>query len=198
MERQTKWLVDTAHSDITFKIRHLMIANVKGSFKIFDASIYTNGDDFTTAQIDLWIDVSSITTNDVKRDEHLKSDEFFDVQNHKQITFVSSGIEQTNENNTWRLWGNLTIKGIAKKITLDVEYGGLMKDPWGNYKAGFSVTGAINRKDWDLTWNTGLDSGGVMLGDEIKITCDIELIKAKKGDLSMDLAEAAEAEGISS
>lgn len=197
MEKQTKWLVDTAHSDITFKIRHLMIANVKGSFKIFDASIYTSEEDFSTAEIDLWIDVSSITTGDAKRDEHLKSGEFFDVFNHKQITFVSAGIEPTPENNTWRLWGNLTIKGIAKKIELDVEYGGLTKDPWGNQKAGFTVTGAINRKDWGLTWNTNLDSGGVMLGDEVKITCEIELIKAKKGDLAMNLAET-EAEGISS
>ncbi|HLP12755.1 MAG TPA: YceI family protein [Flavobacteriales bacterium] len=197
MEKQTKWLVDTAHSDITFKIRHLMIANVKGSFKIFDASIYTSEEDFSTAEIDLWIDVSSITTGDAKRDEHLKSEEFFDVFNHKQITFVSAGIEPTPESNTWRLWGNLTIKGISKKIELDVEYGGLTKDPWGNQKAGFTVTGAINRKDWGLTWNTNLDSGGVMLGDEVKITCEIELIKAKKGDLEMNLAEA-EAEGISS
>ena len=198
MEKQTKWLVDTAHSDITFKIRHLMIANVKGSFKIFDASIYTNGDDFTTAEIDLWIDVSSITTGDAKRDEHLKSGEFFDVLNHKQITFVSSGLVQTGENNTWELWGELTIKGITKHVELYVEYGGLMKDPWGNHKAGFTITGAINRKDWDLTWNTNLDSGGVMLGDEIKITCEVELIKAKKGELAMNLAEATEAEGISS
>ncbi|HYG50767.1 MAG TPA: YceI family protein [Flavobacteriales bacterium] len=197
MENQTKWLVDSAHSDITFKVRHLMIANVKGSFKIFDATIYTSGEDFTTAEIDLWIDVSSINTGDVKRDEHLRSEEFFDVLNHKQITFVSAGIEPTEINNTWILWGDLTIKGISKRIRLNVEYGGLMKDPWGNQKAGFTVTGTINRKDWGMNWNTNLDVGGVMLGDEIKISCEIELIKAKKGDLAMNLAEA-EAEGISS
>jgi polyisoprenoid-binding protein YceI len=193
MEKNIKWLLDTSHSDISFKIRHLMIANVKGGFKIFDASIYTLNDDFTTAEVDLWIDVTSIYTGDAKRDEHLKSADFFDAENHRQITFVSSGLEATSENNTYKLWGDLTIKGITKRIELDVEYGGTMKDPWGNQKAGFTVTGSINRKDWELRWNTPLETGGLMLGDEIRILCEVELIKAKSEDLNMKLAQEIEA-----
>ena len=130
MANQTKWSIDQAHSVITFKVRHLMIANVKGSFKIFDASIYTSGKDFTTAQIDIWIDASSITTGDSKRDEHLKSADFFDVENHKQIAFTSGDFEKADAEGRQELWGELTMKGITKKIKLTVEFGGIIIDPW--------------------------------------------------------------------
>src|SRR5580693_3844362 len=116
MSNQIKWSIDQSHSDITFKIKHLMISNVKGAFKTFDASIYTVGKDFTSAETDLWIDVSSITTGDEKRDAHLKSADFFDVHNHKQITFSSGGVENAEAGGNHELWGELTIKGIAKKI----------------------------------------------------------------------------------
>ena len=189
----TKWSVDQAHSDISFKVRHLMISHVKGSFKIFDASIYTVDKDFTTAEIDLWIDAASINTGDEKRDEHLKSTDFFDVQKHKQITFSSSTIEKadpdgdTGMDGKHDLWGELTICGITKNVKLNVQFGGIIKDPWGNEKAGFTVTGKINRSDWELSWNSVIETGGYMVSEEVTISCEIELINEGKKDSIMEL-----------
>src|ERR1035437_397674 len=132
MTNRTKWSIDQAHSEIEFKVRHLMIAHVKGSFKTFDASIYTTEKDFTTAQIDLWIDASSIITGDAKRDEHLKSADFFNVEKHKQITFTSNSTEKLEQEGNHELWGELTMNGITKLIRLNVQFGGIMNDPWGN------------------------------------------------------------------
>ena len=129
---KTKWSIDQAHSEIDFKVRHLMIAHVKGSFKTFDASVYTNAKDFTTAEIDLWIDTTSINTGDAKRDEHLKSLDFFDAQNHKQITFTSSTIGKSDQDGNHELWGELTMIGVTKNVKLNVQFGGIIKDPWGN------------------------------------------------------------------
>ncbi len=128
MKEETKWVIDLQHSEIAFKIRHLMIAHVKGFFKIFDANIYTTEKDFTTAQIDLWIDAASITTGDEKRDEHLKNADFLDVQKYKQITFTSSTIEKAEANGNHELWGELTMAGITKNVKLNVEFGGIVKD----------------------------------------------------------------------
>lgn len=190
MTNQTKWSLDQSHSEIDFKLRHLMISNVKGSFKTFDANIYTTDKDFTTAEIDLWIDVASITTGDEKRDEHLKQADFFDVEHHKQITFTSSTIEKAGPDGNHELWGELTIRGITKNVKLQVEFGGIINDPWGNEKAGFTVSGKINRKDWELTWNAALETGGLMVGEEITISCDIQLTNAGKKDLIMELEAA--------
>ena len=145
-----KWIIDPIHSEIGFKIRHLMITNVKGSFGDFDASIYTTGDNFTSAEVDCWINVSSVNTGNADRDKHLVSEDFFDAANHPQITFTANSYENVDQDGSYELWGELTIKGIAKKIKLDVEFGGVVKDPWGNEKAGFSINGKINRKDWGL------------------------------------------------
>ena len=172
---KTKWSIDQSHSEITFRVRHLMIAHVKGAFKTFDASIYTTAKDFTTAEIDLWIDVSSITTGDEKRDEHLKSADFFDVQKHKQITFISNTIGKSDADGNHELWGELTMTGITKNVKLNVQFGGIIKDPWGNEKAGFTVTGKINRSDWGLTWNTSMEAGGLMVSDEVTISSEVEL-----------------------
>jgi len=187
MSKETKWSIDTTHTEITFKVRHLMIAHVKGSFKTFDASIYTRGKDFTTADIDLWIDASSVNTGDAKRDEHLKSADFFDVAKHKQITFVSSTIGKADAKGIHELWGELTMIGITKNVKLDVEFGGIAKDPWGNEKAGFTVSGKINRKDWGLVWNTALEAGGMMVSDEVTISCEIELLNIGDKDLTLDI-----------
>jgi polyisoprenoid-binding protein YceI len=195
---QIKWSVDQAHSEITFKVRHLMIAHVKGSFKTFDASIYTSEKDFTTAEVDLWIDASSIDTGDAKRDEHLKSADFFDVLNHKQITFTSSTIGKSGPDGSHDLWGELTMVGITKNVKLNVEFGGIQKDPWGNEKAGFTVTGKIKRSDWGLVWNTAVESGGVMVSDEIAISCEIELTNIGQKDLKMELVTKASAKSVSS
>lgn len=187
MTNQIKWSIDQAHSDITFKIRHLMIAHVKGSFKTFDANIYTYGQDFSTAEIDVWIDASSINTCDEKRDEHLKAMDFLDVQNHKQISFVSSTIGKIDEDQKHELWGELTMVGIKQNIKLEVEFGGIVKDPWGNERAGFSVSGKIKRSDWGLVWNSNLETGGIMVGDDIHISCEIELTNLGFKDLKMEL-----------
>ena len=188
---QTKWSIDQSHSEIAFKIRHLMITNVRGSFKTFDANIYTTDKDFTTAEIDLWIDASSITTGDAKRDEHLKSVDFFDVQNHKQITFTSSTIGNEDADGNHELWGELTIKGITKNVKLIVQFGGIVTDPWGNEKAGFTLTGKINRSDWELTWNAAIETGGLMVSDEINISCEAELTNTGQRALTLELEPAA-------
>jgi polyisoprenoid-binding protein YceI len=193
---KTKWSIDQSHSEIEFKVKHLMISHVKGWFKKFDASIYTNGKDFSTAEIDLWIDAASISTNDEKRDEHIKSIDFFDVQHHKQITFTSSTMGKPDSNGNQELWGELTIKGITKNIKLNVEFGGILNDPWGNEKAGFTVTGKINRSEWELVWNASLEAGGLMVSDEVTISCDVELINNGSKDLSMELESTAEQKSV--
>jgi len=187
MIKETKWSIDQSHSEIAFRVRHLMIAHVNGTFKKFDASIYTTGKDFSTAEIDMWIDPSSITTNDEKRDEHLKSADFLDVENHKQITFKSSTMGKFKTDSEHELWGELTIKGISKSIKLNVKFGGIAKDPWGNEKAGFAVSGKINRSDWGLLWNSPIATGGLMVSDEVAISCEVELINAGGKDKTMVL-----------
>jgi polyisoprenoid-binding protein YceI len=192
MSNQTRWSLDQAHSEISFKVRHLMISNVKGSFKTFDANVYTTDKDFKTAEVDLWIDASSITTGDEKRDEHLKGPDFLDVKNHKQITFRSSTLSDFNANGKTELWGELTIVGITKTIKLEVELGGIAIDPWGKEKVGFSVSGKINRKDWGLVWNTALEPGGLLVGDEVIISCEIEFSNSGQENLTMELEPESE------
>jgi polyisoprenoid-binding protein YceI len=191
MTNQTKWSIDPAHSEISFKVRHLMIAHVKGTFKKFEANIYTNKNDFTTAEIDLWIETSSVSTGDEKRDGHLKGSEFFNIEKHKQITFTSSSMGKKDDHGNHELWGELTICGIPKNVKLLVQFGGLMKDPWGNERAGFTLVGKINRSDWGLDWNTSLDTGGLMLSDEVAISCEIELINSGTKESTMVLEEDA-------
>lgn len=174
---KTKWGIDPAHSEIGFKVKHLMITNVRGTFKEFDASIYTTGEDFMTSEIDFWLNPASITTGDEKRDAHLKSADFFDVENFKEINFTGDSYENVDKDGSYELYGNLTIKGIKKQIKLDVEFGGVMKDPWGNHKAAFTVNGKINRKDWGLNWNTALEAGGVLVSEDIYISCEVQLVK---------------------
>jgi polyisoprenoid-binding protein YceI len=193
---QTRWSIDQAHCEIAFKVRHLMIAHVKGTFKIFDASIYTNSTDFLTTEVDLWIDPASISTGDSKRDEHLKSPEFFDVDKHKQITFTSSTIGKPGPDGIQELWGELTIIGITKNVKLNVLFGGMVKDPWGNEKAGFTISGKINRSDWGLVWNANIETGGVMVADEVMISCEIELINKGQEDMTMRLEQSGRYKGV--
>jgi polyisoprenoid-binding protein YceI len=192
MTKETKWSIDQSHSEITFKVKHLMIAHVKGTFKTFDASIYTTANDFTTAVIDFWIDASSISTGDEKRDEHLKGADFFDVQNHKQITFMSSTMDKPDSEGEQELWGDLTMKGITKRVKIDVQFGGVVNDPWGNERAGFSLTAKINRSDWGLRWNAMIETGGIMVSEEVTISCDFELTKTLPKEFKMELKAEAE------
>jgi len=174
---KTKWGIDPVHSEIAFKVKHLMITNVKGVFKEFDASIYTTGEDFMTSEIDFWMNPASVDTGAADRDAHLKSADFFDVENHKQISFTGNTYENVDEDGSYTLYGDLTIKGITKQIKLDVEFGGVMKDPWGNEKAGFTINGKINRKDWGLNWNATLEAGGVLVSEDVRISCEVQLVK---------------------
>ncbi len=175
---KTKWDIDIYHSQIGFKVKHLMFTNVRGSFREFDASIYTTGEDFMTAEIDLWINPASINTGDDKRDDHLRNADFFDVENFKEINFTADSYEKVDNNgNNYILYGNLIIKGIKKQVKLTVEFGGVVKDPWGNQKAVFNINGKINRKDWGLNWNAALETGGVLVSDDVWIDCEIQLAK---------------------
>jgi polyisoprenoid-binding protein YceI len=174
---KTKWTVDPAHSEFGFKVKHLMITNVKGVFRDVNVHVFTEGNDFLTAEVEVRIEAASVTTNDEKRDAHLKSQDFFDVENHKQIVFISKKLQKTNRENEYVMYGTMAIKGIAVPVKLDVVYQGFMKDPWGVEKAGFEVTGEISRRDWELNWNAALESGGVLVGDSVKINCEIQLVK---------------------
>jgi len=173
---KTTWVMDPAHSEVLFKVKHLMITNVKGEFRTFDAGLVTDGNDFSTAEVNVTIDAASVFTNNEDRDNHLKSGDFFDVEKHKELTFKSTKIEKADDDE-YKLMGLLTIKGVSKEVTLDVEFGGIMKDPWGNEKAGFSLEGKINRKDWELNWNAALEAGGVLVGDEVKISAEVQFAK---------------------
>lgn len=151
-----------------------MISNVKGEFRTFQANI--DGEDFTNSTISANIDASSISTNNEDRDTHLKSPDFFEVEKYPEITFVSTSLKKVDDNE-YELVGNLTIKGITKEIKLNTDFGGFMKDPYGNEKAGFSINGKLNRKDFGLNWNAALEAGGVMVGNEIKINAEVQFVK---------------------
>lgn len=175
-ELKTQWILDPSHSELTFKVKHLMITNVKGEFQKFDASIESDGSDFKNAKVRATIDAGSIYTNNADRDAHLKSADFFDVDTHKDLTFESTELNKLDEHN-YQLKGLLSLKGISKEVVLDVEFGGFIKDPYGNDKAGFSVSGKINRKDFGLSWNATLEAGGVMVSDEVKLNAEVQFVK---------------------
>ena len=168
-------VIDSAHTKIQFKVKHLMISNVMGSFKEFEGKASMIENDFSTTKVNVTIKTASIDTEAPDRDAHLKSPDFFDADKYPEIVFEGSGMTLKDEDN-YELKGNLTIKNVTKPITLSVEYGGLMNDPWGNKKAGFSVTGEINRKDWGMEWNAALEAGGVLVGDKVKLLCDVEFL----------------------
>lgn len=176
MANQTKWVLDPAHSEIDFKVRHMMITNVKGEFRAFNAVILTEGDDFSKGSVELNIESGSVFTNNIDRDKHLKSADFFDAENHKELKFTSSSLTKLDDDN-YKLNGILDIRGIKKQVSFDVEFGGINKDPWGNLKAGFSLSGKINRKDWGLNWNAALETGGVLVSDEVRINAEVQFVK---------------------
>jgi polyisoprenoid-binding protein YceI len=173
---KTNWVIDATHSKVQFKVKHLMISNVLGSFRAFEGTVSTTGSDFSTAAIAFKIKTDSVDTEMKDRDAHLKSADFFDVEKFPEITFQSSAMKDLGDD-MFQLEGQLTIKGVSKPVALTVEYGGLMTDPWGNVKAGFSLSGKINRKDWGLNWNAALEAGGVLVGEDVKLICDVELAK---------------------
>lgn len=174
--QETKWVIDPSHSKVSFKVKHLMISNVQGNFKEFEGQATTDGDDFSTAEIKFSLNAASVDTEIADRDAHLKSADFFDAEKYPKITFSGNGMKDLGDE-MYELTGDLTIKEVTKSVTLSIEFGGIMTDPWGNVKAGFSLSGKINRKDWGLIWNAALEAGGVLVGEEVKISGDIELAK---------------------
>lgn len=172
----TKWVLDPSHSELGFKIKHMMISNVTGNFTSFEVETETQGDDFSLAKVAAKVDVASINTNNEQRDAHLRNADFFGVEAHPTMKFVSTGVERVDDD-TFTLLGDLTIKDTTKAVRLTVEDNGIATDPWGNVKAGFSISGKINRKDWGITYNAALETGGVMLGEELKLQGEIQLIK---------------------
>ena len=173
---KTKWNLDPTHSEIGFKVKHMMITNVSGSFGKFDVQVETEGNDFSTATIDFTAELDSISTGNNDRDNHLKSGDFFDTAKYPSLRFVSTKLVKKSEGN-FELHGDLVIRDVKKAVKLDVEYGGIGKDPWGNEKAGFTLTGKINRTDFNLNWNAALETGGVLVSEEVKLYAEIQLIK---------------------
>jgi len=172
----TKWSLDPTHSELGFKIKHLMITNVSGNFNKFEVVAETPSDDFSNAKINVNVEVDSINTNNTQRDEHLRNADFFESEKYPNIQFRSTKVERIDDE-TYNIIGELTIKETTKPVKLLAEYSGVTKDPWGNVKAGFSINGKINRKDFGISYNATLETGGVMLGEELKINGEIQLVK---------------------
>ncbi len=184
---QNKWTVDLAHSNVSFKVQHLLISNVRGGFINFDANVYTTGNDFSTAQVDAYIGVASIYTGDAKRDEHLISKDFFNADAHKQISFTSNNIDTVDEDGNYAIWGTLTIKDVSKKMKFDVRFGGLSTQLDGTVIAGFSVAASISRAEYGLLWNKAIETGGILVGDIVHLTADFELHRTDVKNLEMKL-----------
>jgi polyisoprenoid-binding protein YceI len=175
MAKET-WVLDPTHSELQFKIKHLMISTVSGQFNEFTATVETEGDDFTTAKVHFEAAVSSISTNNEQRDAHLKNGDFFDAEKYPALRFEGERMEKTNEDE-YKLHGTMTIRGVSKKLVLAVEFGGITKDPWGNIRTGFSVTGKINRQDYGISFGSVSEGGGLLLGDEVKINANVQFVK---------------------
>jgi polyisoprenoid-binding protein YceI len=168
--------IDPTHSEISFKVKHLMITNVTGSFTKFDATMESEKDDFSDAKISFAADVDSITTNNEQRDTHLKSDDFFAAEKFPKLSFVSNSFVKKGEDE-YKLTGDITIRDTTKTVELDVEYGGTMTDPWGNVKAGFEINGKINRKEFGLGWGAVTEAGGIVVSDDVKLHLAVQLVK---------------------
>jgi polyisoprenoid-binding protein YceI len=170
------WIIDVSHSGIQFSVKHLGISTASGTFTSFTGTIDADEQNPTAAKVDVQIETASINTRDEKRDAHLRSPDFFDVDTYPTLTFKSTRVEQLDASNG-KLYGDLTIKDITKPVVLNFEFAGLAKSPWGTTSAGFSAETKINRKDWNLNWNVALEAGGWLVGEEVKIAIELELLK---------------------
>lgn len=165
------WVIDSSHSEVGFTVRHLMVSKVRGLFEKFSGTI-TVADDFTASKVEATIDAASVSTRDEARDNHIRTNDFFGVEEHPTWTFVSTGI--SSKGSDYALAGDLTIKGVTKPVTLDLEVLGVNKDPWGNTKVGFTASTKINRKDFGIEWNAPLETGGILVSDDVTITLEIQ------------------------
>lgn len=172
----TTWALDATHSELQFKIKHLMISTVTGQFNKFNATVETEGEDFTTAKVHFRAEVNSISTNNDQRDAHLRTGDFFEAEKYPDLLFEGEKLEKTGADE-YKLHGTITIKGVSKRLVLDAEFGGITTDPWGNTRSGFSVTGKINRHDYGISFGAVSETGGVLLGDEVKINANVQFVK---------------------
>jgi len=177
----TKWTIDPAHSEIHFKVKHLMVSWVTGNFKDFNATVETEDDDLATSKVRFTAEVNSISTNNEQRDAHLKTGDFFDAQSHPQIIFESEKLEKIDED-TYKVHGTLTMRGTSKKIVFNIEYGGVTQDPWGLTRMGVSLSGKVNRKDFGVSFGMVTETGGVLLGDDVTISANTEFVKQVKAE----------------
>ena len=170
--------IDKNHSEATFKIRHMM-SKVSGKFDDFSGSVNLDREKPAASTVDFAIKTASVDTGVADRDKHLRSGDFFDAEKNPEITFKSESVAPSGKANVYNVTGNLTMRGVTKKVTLPVEFLGFMKDPWGNERAGFAIATTLNRKDYGINWNTALDNGGVLLADDVDISINLEAVKAK-------------------
>lgn len=171
-----KWSIDRAHSEIGFKVKHMMFTNVHGRLEEFTATAESNGDDFDHARFSFNAMAASISTGSEDRDNHLRGEDFFNVEEFPEISFLSTSMMKV-DNNNYVMLGDLTMRGVTKPVTLSVEFNGIMNDPWGNTKSGFSATAKLNRTDWGLTWNSVLETGGVLISEEVVLSIDVQFVK---------------------
>jgi polyisoprenoid-binding protein YceI len=174
--QSTEWRIDKAHTNVTFEITHLMIATVTGKFERFSGTIKSDTEDFTDLSVDFQIETASVNTNNERRDGHLRSDDFFDSEVNPYITFKSTKIEKT-DGNRYKLTGDLTMNNVTHEVTFDVRHTGTIQDPWGGTRAGFRATSEIDRNNYNLTYNTALEGGGVLIGNNVDLRVNLELIK---------------------
>ena len=175
------WTIDFAHSHLQFSARHMMISKVRGEFERFSGSVNFDDVNPQNTTVDITVDLDSINTREPQRDAHLRSADFFDIENHPTMTFKSKRVELIDDNRG-KLVGDLSIRGITREVTLDVEYAGLATSPWGTTNAGFSASTTINRKDWGLNWNVALETGGWLVGEKVNIAIELELVKQPEGE----------------
>ncbi|HLR50119.1 MAG TPA: YceI family protein [Candidatus Sphingobacterium stercoripullorum] len=171
----SNWILDKDHSEIEFRVKHMMISNIKGQFQEFDITLNVPNNDLTNASAEAVVNTASVDTKNSQRDDHLRSGDFFDSEKFPKITFKSTKFEKVDDED-YKLTGDLTIQDTTKSIVLNVEYGGIAADPWGNQKAGFSFNGKIKRSEFGLTWNAALETGGVMVSDEVRINGEIQFV----------------------
>jgi polyisoprenoid-binding protein YceI len=174
----TKWILDPSHSEVEFKVKHMMISTISGKFTKFDADLQTEDEDFMTAKVSFTVDTDSITTNNEQRDGHLKASDFLDTANFPKIKFVAAKYENVDNDGSYEVYGDLTIRGVTKQVKLDAEFGGVIKDPWGNTRAGVTVSGKINRKEFGVQFHAVTETGGIVVSDEVRIHVALEFIKA--------------------
>jgi polyisoprenoid-binding protein YceI len=178
MANTETWVIDPMHSEIQFKVKHLVISTVTGSFQKFDGKVETNGEGFDGGKVSFSADIDSISTNNTQRDEHLKSDDFFNAAQFPKLTFESTAFTKIDDEN-YRLVGNLTVRDVTKEVSLDVEFGGVADDFYGNTKSGFTLEGKLSRKEFGLQWNGVTEAGSVVVGDTIKLIASVQFAKVK-------------------